>query len=45
MTLLSMFTDEPNQIEEKLGQYFPATLEQAKELAQGLADQQPQPPR
>lgn len=40
MTLLSMFTDEPDQIEEKLGHYLPATLDDAKALAQGLADQQ-----
>ena len=41
MTLFSMFTDEAGQVEEKLGDYFPSTLDDAKSLAQGLADQEP----
>lgn len=39
MSIFSMFTDEPNQVEEKLGHYLPSTLDEAKALAQGLADQ------
>jgi hypothetical protein len=41
MSIFSMFTDEPGQIEEKLGHYLPSTLDEAKALAQGLADQHP----
>lgn len=43
MSIFSMFTDEPDQIEEKLGHYLPSTLDEAKSLAQGLADQLPHP--
>lgn len=32
-----MFTDEPGQIEEKLGEFFHHTLTEAKNMAQGLA--------
>jgi hypothetical protein len=32
-------TDEPDQREQKLGQYLATTLEDAKQIAQALADQ------
>lgn len=41
MTLFSMYTDVPGQAEEKLGDYLAPTPEDAKALAQGLADQTP----
>jgi hypothetical protein len=41
MSLFSMFTDVPGQVEEKLGDYLAPTAEDAKALAQGLADQAP----
>jgi hypothetical protein len=33
------FTDEPDQREQKLGQYLATTLEDGKQIAQALADQ------
>jgi hypothetical protein len=34
-----MFDDEPDQIEQMLGEYVATTLEDGKEIAQALADQ------
>ena len=39
LAVLSMHTDEPGGIEEKLGDYALITLADAKRLAQGLANQ------
>jgi hypothetical protein len=39
LVIFSMFTDDPNTVEEKLGEYTLSTLADAKVLAQGLADQ------
>jgi len=41
--MMSLFSiiDIPSQNEEKLGHYSPSSLEEAKQLAQGLADQLP----
>jgi hypothetical protein len=38
LAVLSMHTDEPGGIEEKLGDYRLVTLTDAKRLAQGLAN-------
>jgi hypothetical protein len=37
--IYSMFDDEPDQIEQMLGEYVATTLEDGKEIAQALADQ------
>jgi hypothetical protein len=37
--LFSMFTHEPDQSEEKLGEYEARTLGDGKQIAQALADQ------
>ena len=37
--IYSMFTDEPDQAEERLGEYVATTLEDGKEIAQAPADQ------
>ena len=40
LVIFSMFTDEPNTVEEKLGEVpHLSTLADAKQLAQALADQ------
>jgi hypothetical protein len=39
LAVFSMLTDQPNEIEEKLGEYRVTTLADAQELAQALADQ------
>jgi len=41
--MMSLFSiiDRPSQNEERLGHYSPSSLEEAKQLAQGLADQLP----
>jgi hypothetical protein len=37
--IFSMFTDGPDQVKEKLGEYVVTTLEDGKQLSQALADQ------
>ena len=37
--IFSMFTDESDQLEQKLGEYVAPTLEDGKLIAQALADQ------
>jgi hypothetical protein len=37
--IISMVTDGPDQVEEKLGEYVVTTLEDGKQLAQAVADQ------
>jgi hypothetical protein len=39
VAIFSMFTDEPGQAEENVGEYVVTTLADGKELAQALADQ------